>query len=134
MNRLVRIALLGAGTWIIPFLVSLLFYTGEGRLITTIFLFKTVMIVVGSAVGAALLVLYFREVRQKFLLEGITVGFAWFAINIVLDLVVLLPMYGNVFEAYLAEIGLRYLMITSMAIAVGFALENKKRTWKNTNF
>ena len=129
MDRYVRIALLGAATWLIPFLLSFMLYKPEGGFIVDIFLFKTIMIVVGSAVGAALLVLYFREVKQKFLLEGITVGFSWFVINIVLDVIILLPMYGNpveIFDSYLAEIGLRYLMITSMAIAMGFALQKKK--------
>jgi len=126
MDRYVRIALLGAATWLIPFLLSLLFYTGEGKLVINIFLFKTIMIVVGSAVGAALLVLYFKEIEKNFLMEGIFVGVAWFAVNVVLDIAILLPMYGNNYGAYIAEIGLRYLMITAMAIAVGFALQNKK--------
>ncbi len=129
MDRYVRIALLGAGTWLIPFLISLLFYSGEGRLIIGTFLFKTILIVIGSVVGAALLVLYFKEVKKNFLREGIMVGVAWFAVNIVLDIAILLPMYGSIFEifdSYLAEIGLRYLMITAMAIAVGFSLQNKK--------
>jgi len=78
------------------------------------------MIVVGSAFGASLLVLYFKKIEKNHLYEGITVGLAWFAINIILDLVVLLPMSEMSIGAYFAQIGMRYLIIPIISIAVGY--------------
>ena len=53
------------------------------------------MIVVGSAVGVALLVLWFREVHENYLKEGITVGIIWLIITWALDIAILLPLSGD---------------------------------------
>ncbi|MDP2218045.1 MAG: hypothetical protein Q8J68_12250 [Methanolobus sp.] len=113
-------------SWLIPFLASFLFYTREGELTIDIFLFKSIMIVVGSITAAFLLVSYFRNIGADYLREGVILGLTWFGINILLDLLVLIPMSGMSLADYFAQIGLRYVVIPVMCITIGAALKNKK--------
>lgn len=124
MNKNLKILLFGILAWLIPFILSFFFYSREGELQINIFLFKSIMIVVGSITGAVLLVLYFRALEKNYLKEGITVGLAWFAVNILLDLVVLIPMSGMSIGDYFAQIGLRYLVIPVMSIAMGYVADS----------
>jgi uncharacterized membrane protein YpjA len=68
--------------------------------------------------------LYFRALEKDYLREGITVGLVWFTINILLDLVVLVPMSGMSIGDYFAQIGLRYLIIPTMGIAMGYVADS----------
>ena len=126
MNKHVRNILYGFLSWLIPFVVAVFFYTREGVLTIDIFLFKTIMILVGSISAAFLLVSYFKKIDSNYLKEGIVVGIVWFSINILLDLLVLIPMSGMSIADYVPQIGLRYLVIPVMTIMVGLALANKK--------
>lgn len=111
--------------WLIPFLASFFFYTKEGKLTIDIFLFKSIMIVVGSVSAAILLVLYFKKINEAYLKEGIITGVVWFGLNILLDLLILIPMSGMFIKDYFTQIGIRYLAIPAMSITVGTALKNK---------
>jgi len=126
VNKTLRNILYGFLAWLIPFVTAFFFYSKEGGLVIDIFLFKTIMIVVGAIVGAFLLVSYFKRIRANYLTEGIIVGFTWLIINIVLDIFILIPMSEMSLPSYFAEIGLRYLVMPVMGIMVGAALENKK--------
>ncbi|VVB86176.1 Uncharacterised protein [uncultured archaeon] len=126
MNKYVRNVLYGFLAWLIPFVASIFFYTREGKLTIDIFLFKSIMIVVGSFSAAVLLIYYFKNIKLDYLKEGIIVGAVWFGTNIGLDLLILIPMSGMSIADYFAQIGLRYLAIPAMSIAVGTSLENKK--------
>ena len=126
MKKYLKNILYGFLAWLIPFVASLFYYTREGKLTIDIFLFKSIMIVVGSFSAAFLLVSYFKKINANYFKEGIVVGLTWFGINILLDLLVLIPMSGMSIADYFAQIGIRYLAIPAMSIAVGTALENKK--------
>jgi len=126
MKKYLRNILYGFFAWFIPFVASFFFYTREGELTIDIFLFKSIMIVVGSFSAAILLVSYFNKINAEYSKEGIIVGLTWFGINILLDLLVLIPMSGMSIADYFTQIGIRYLAIPAMSIAVGTALENKK--------
>jgi hypothetical protein len=126
MNKFLRNILYGFLAWLIPFVASFLFYTREGGLTIDIFLFKSIMIVVGSISAAFLLISYFKKINADYFKEGIIVGLTLFGINILLDLLVLIPMSGMLIADYFTQIGIRYLVIPAMCIAVGTALENKK--------
>lgn len=125
MNKISRNLLYGFLSWFIPFAASFLFYTREGGLTIDIFLFKSIMIVVGSIAASILLISYFKNINADYLKEGMILGLTWFCINILLDLVVLLPMSGMSVPDYFAQIGLRYVVIPVMTITVGAALRNK---------
>ncbi len=126
MNKYVRNVLYGFLAWLIPFVASFFFYSREGKLTIDIFLFKSIMIVIGSFSAAILLISYFKNIKNDYLKEGIIVGLVWFGINIVLDLLILIPMSGMSIMGYFMQIGLSYLAIPAMSIAVGTSLENKK--------
>jgi len=121
-----RNILYGFLAWFIPFAASFFFYTREGGLTIDIFLFKSIMIVVGSFSASFLLVSYFKKIKADYFKEGIIVGLTWFSINILLDLLVLIPISGMSIADYFTKIGIIYLAIPAMSIAVGTALENKK--------
>lgn len=126
MNKHVRNVLYGFLAWLIPFVASIFFYTKEGGLRIDIFFFKTIMILVGAISGAILLVSYFKRINSSYLKESIYVGTTWFIINILLDLLVLIPMTGMSIADYFLQIGLRYLVMPVMSIMIGAALANKK--------
>lgn len=124
MNKYVRNILYGFLAWLIPFVASIFFYSEEGGLTIDIFLFKTIMIVVGSTFAAFLLVSYFKNIYADYIKEGIIVGVVWLAINILLDLLILIPLSGMSIEDYFTQIGLRYLVMPVMSIMVGKAIAN----------
>jgi hypothetical protein len=126
MNKYLKNVLYGFLAWLIPFIAAFLFYTRDGKLTIDIFLFKSIMIVVGSTTAAFLLVSYFKKINAEYLKEGILVGVIWFAVNILLDVLVLIPMSGMSISNYFTQIGLKYLAIPAMSIAVGASLANKK--------
>ncbi len=126
MKKYFKVVLYGFIAWLVPFVTGFFFYTRDGKLNIDIFLFKTIMIIVGSITGAILLVSYFKKINEQYLKEGILIGIIWFCLNIVLDLLVLVPMSKMPILDYFAQIGLRYLMIPAMSIAIGAALANKK--------
>ncbi len=123
LARIARLIGFGILTWLAPFLVSIPFYTPSGLPAIDQTFFKTIMIVVGSAVGAFLLVLYFDRTHNLFLREGIIVGVVWLVINWVLDFLILLPLNQMDPVTYFEQIGLRYLVILFMAISMGYVLE-----------
>ncbi len=126
MKKYLRTVLYGFLAWLIPFIASFLFYSREGGLTIDVFLFKSIMIIVGSISAAFLLISYFKRVDADYLKEGIMVGVIWFGINILLDLMVLIPMSGMLITDYFTQIGLRYLVIPAMSITVGATLANRK--------
>ncbi len=126
MKKYLKNVLYGFLAWLIPFIASFLFYSREGGLTIDVFLFKSIMIIVGSISAAFLLISYFKRVDADYLKEGIMVGVIWFGINILLDLMVLIPMSGMLITDYFTQIGLRYLVIPAMSITVGATLANRK--------
>ncbi|MFH1297374.1 MAG: hypothetical protein ABIJ04_08900 [Bacteroidota bacterium] len=126
MNKYLRRILYGFLAWFVPFIASIFFYTREGDLVVDVFLFKSIMIVLGSITAAILLVRYFKRISSDYLEESIIVGIIWFSVNILLDLLVLIPMSGMSLGDYFTQIGLRYLVIPTMSITVGAVLKNSR--------
>lgn len=104
-------------TWLIPFLVSIPLIGSDGLPRLPIGLFKSVMVVVGSIVGAWLLVRLFRQ-RPAFRHPGLMIGGLWLLINVALDLLILVPLTHMRLTDYFGEIALRYLVIPVMAVAI----------------
>ena len=112
-----RTTWLGFVSWLGPFVVSFLFVDQTGQFIIPQPLFKSLMVVFFGGVGAALLVIAFRRVVPS-LRSGMLLGLYWFAINIVLDLLILIPLIGMPVVTYVYDIGLRYLLIPIMSTAM----------------
>ncbi len=111
--------------WLVPFLVSILFFTPQGVLVTSEAFFHSVMTVTGFVVVAVLLLNYMSAFTVNYLKESMKVGTVWFAISIVLDLIVLVPMAKMDLAIYFANIGLGYLAIPIICIFAGYLLEQK---------
>ncbi|MBA2853590.1 hypothetical protein [Methanococcus maripaludis] len=124
MNYL-KCGFFGLLTWLVPFLLSFLFYSENEGLLIDIFLFKSIMIVVSGLVGVSLLILYFKDIKKDYLIEGIFVGVSWLIINMILDILILIPMSGMTYLTYFSQIGLRYLIIPTISISMGFLLKLK---------
>lgn len=125
-KQILRLLLLGLLSWLLPYAFSFLFYKPGGEMTVQYDLFKSIMIVFATATGCYLLYRYFKLIPDSFIKQGVIVGLLWFAINIVLDILLLLPMMKTSFENYFYTIGLRYLMIPLISITIGFLLHNKK--------
>ncbi len=125
--RYVRLIGFGLLTWLLPFLLSLLLYSPEGEPLYDIFLIKSVLLVFSAALGTFLILVYFRNVRARFVREGALVGGVWLLINWALDAVILLPLSGMDAGTYMAQIGLRYLTIPITAVGIGYAAERAIR-------
>jgi uncharacterized membrane protein YpjA len=108
--------------WVIPYVTAIPLL---GLMKSDLILFKTIMIVEGALVGAALTVLYFLTVNGDFMMEGITVATIWIAVNWLMDFVALLPFTDLSVTRYFLEIGLRYLAIVAPTAAVGYVLERR---------
>ena len=126
MNKHIRNILYGFLAWLIPFIASIFFYSKEAGLTVDVYFFKSIMIVIGSITAAFLLISYFKNINTNYIKEGIIVGIVWLVINIILDLLVLIPMSGMSVGDYFTQIGLRYLVMPVMSIMVGKVLAEKK--------
>ncbi len=88
-------------------------------------LFESIMAVAVTAATAGFAVLYFRHVRGRYVREGAVLGLVWLAINLAIDAPLMLlggPMQMTL-GAYLADIGLTYLIIPAVTIAIGLGCE-----------
>lgn len=121
----VRNILLGILSWLVPFVASFLFYKPGGELVVPYATFKSTITVVGVATGCYLLFRYFKYVDSEFIWNGAVVGLSWFAINIVLDAVILIPMMKTTFADYFMSIGISYFSIPTISITMGYLLNSK---------
>ena len=123
MKPYTRPLFFGFLVWLIPFAVSVVIYplkqTGSP-------LFETIMPVTLTLVGAVFSVLYFKPLKANYIREGWTLGVAFLAISIALDL--LLFMWGPMkmtFGNYVIDIGLTYLIYPIITVGFGYLLVNK---------
>jgi hypothetical protein len=124
-NKLLRLFVLGFITWFFPFVISFGFYDRSGNLNVTYGLFKSVMVVVSSVVGMIALSFHLKFIRNNFMKEGLIAGFSWLLINYLLDFFVLIPMSGMSAGQYFLTIGLGYVQIPVICLAVGMIVQRK---------
>ena len=123
MKNSLRLFLFGVLTWIVPFVVAFGFYDRQGQLATSYALFKSTMIVVSSLTGCFALYKYFGRVESGHARHGWIVGVVWLAINLLLDLVILIPMSGMGLAEYFLSIGLGYIVIPVICVTGGMMVE-----------
>jgi hypothetical protein len=124
-NRSIRLIVLGFITWLVPFILSFGFYDRTGNLNVSYGFFKSVMIVVSSLTGMWMLIYHLNFIHKNFVREGFITGISWLAINYLLDLLVLVPMSGMSVGQYFLTIGLGYLQIPVICLAVGMIVQRK---------
>jgi cytochrome c biogenesis factor len=125
-----RLGLFGFIVWLVPFLVSFLFYTPAGTPIVGVAFFNSIMSVVLCAVVVLMVFHYLKPVTQDFVKEAFNVGIAWLAISVILDVIVLLPMSKMTVYTYVTDVALGYLVIPLVALFAGYLLEEKSHHTK----
>jgi hypothetical protein len=118
-----RSTALGFLSWLVPFAVSFLFVDRTGQFLIPQPLFKSLTVVVFGGLGTALLVAAFRRIVPS-TQTGLAIGLYWLGINLVLDLLILIPLIGVPIIAYFYDIGLRYLLIPIISTAIGAVAQN----------
>lgn len=116
---------LGLLSWLIPFVASFLFYKPGGELVVPYATFKSTIMLVGVISGCYLLIRYFKFVDSDYVKNSVIVGTSWFAINIILDAVILIPMMKTTFADYFMSIGLSYFSIPIISVTIGYLLSKK---------
>jgi hypothetical protein len=117
----------GLLSWLVPFLAAVPFYSGTGELLVDVSLFKSVMVVIGSATAAILLIWYFRKIGSGYAREGMVMGLFLLAVNYLLDLIVLVGLMQMPLWDYTTKIGISYLVIPVFAITVGIVAEGARQ-------
>jgi len=125
-NKNLIIVWYGFLAWLIPFVVSFLFFSKSGQLSIDQSLFKSIMVVVGMLTAVILLLRYFKNVKlgKDLLKEGLMVGLAWLVINSALDYATLVTVFKMPLLSWINGIGVRYLAIP--IVSVGMSLAKKK--------
>jgi hypothetical protein len=113
---------LGFVSWLVPFVISFMFVDRTGQFLIPQPLFKSLMVVVFGGFGSALLVVAFRRIVPS-TRSGIALGCYWLVINLVLDLLILIPLIRMPIVTYFYDIGLRYLLIPVISTAIGAVAE-----------
>ena len=127
MNKTIKLFLFGFLTWLIPFILGFLLYPlVQSNDQDLIYLFKSIMIIVGTASGVWLYYLYFNKISEDFIKNGIITGLTWFLMNIILDLIFLVVLFQSPLLEWIFGIGLRYLNLFVIGIGIGIILKAKK--------
>lgn len=120
MKKCFRLFLYGFLSWLVTFVVSVCLFPlkkSDGHL------FELLMGIVLTSCTVGFTVFYFQKVKSGFLREGVQLGAAFLACNLLFDL----PMFSfgpmqMPFFHYLKEIGLAYLSMPIIALGVGCIL------------
>jgi hypothetical protein len=114
MRRWILLFVQGFIIWLVPFGLAFFFYNAAGELVTSYALFKSVML--------TSLTLTVLAVNLWWLDPAAPRGWAaliYYAVNLALDLLILVPMMGLTLGEYMAQIGLAYIIIPAITLAMG---------------
>ncbi len=117
----------GVVLWVIPYVTAIPLLP---LMRSDLLFFKAIMVVEGLIIGAILAVLYFLRVQKDFLREGIVLGMTWMILNWILDYVALLPFTKMSLARYFMEIGIEYIGMISLTVAIGYVLHSKFSDYK----
>ncbi len=123
MKSIKKFLLYGFIIWLIPFVTAfLIFPIRESNRA----LFESIMPIVITISVVFFAYLYFKELDNNFVKEGIILGVIWLAISFVIDLAMFMqgPMKMS-FTEYVMDIGLTYLIIPTITIGFGYLSKTK---------
>ncbi len=124
MKKFSRLVLFGFLSWLVTFGASIaLFFLKKSNER----LFEVLMGMVLTACTVIFTSLYFRKIQTTFIREGILLGLAFVACNILFDL----PMFSAgpmqmPLPDYLKDIGIAYLSMPIISVGFGCALQKLK--------
>lgn len=108
----------GVMSWVVPFVASLSLYPLKS---TNEPLFETIVSILILATAGGLGRLWYRTVPPLHISEGLAVGTTWLLINVVLDQLMLLSIFGPQrmsLGVYATQVGLKYLIIPIVLVAL----------------
>jgi hypothetical protein len=112
--------------WLVAFVVAFLIFPLRESARP---LFESIMPVVVTTATVVFAVLYYRRVRADYIREGILLGCLWFAINVLIDLPLMLTdPIGMSLGEYWADVGLTYLIIPAVTVGIGLGSALVART------
>jgi hypothetical protein len=119
MAHFMRVMMFGLISWLVPYGVSLVFMGADGFVHGDYAFYRTVMLITVMLTTAVLLIAHFRSINHGFLREGVLVGLLWLEINLVLDLLFILPYTGMGAISQLAQAGINYVAIALLGFVTG---------------
>ncbi|MEN4017769.1 MAG: hypothetical protein PQ975_04170 [Methanobacterium sp.] len=127
MNKNLKIILFGFLVWLIPFLVAFAIFPLRVYMRP---LFESIMPLTLTIIVVMLAYYYLKNMEVNFVKEGMIIGFAWFIINIAIDLTMFMPAspMQMSFVDYMMDIGLTYVMIPVITVGMGYMAQNKVKT------
>lgn len=116
-----RAVSLGLLVWAVPFVIGMI--VSPVRQLWRA-LFESIMALALSAIVVVGSAIYFKHVEDHYLKEGISIGWIWFSMCVLIDLPFFLkgPMKMD-WKDYAADIGLTYVMIPTITTGFGVVLE-----------
>ncbi len=110
--------------WIVPFLIGLISYPVRELWRA---LYESIMALSLTAIVVVCSSIYFMRIEENHLREGFGIGLLWLATNLLLDTPFFLLSQWPIpmgLRDYLADIGLTYVMIPTITVGFGAALEH----------
>ncbi|HEY0798384.1 MAG TPA: hypothetical protein VGD50_04495 [Candidatus Baltobacteraceae bacterium] len=120
----------GVISWVVPFVASFALYPIKGANEP---LFETIVSIIILATAGALGRLWYRSVPPVHIGDGFALGIAWLLINVVLDQLMLLSIFGTnrmSLGVYLTQVGLKYLIIPFVLVALAPRVEVEPATMR----
>ena len=124
MNKYVKIGLFGFLIWLIPFMVSFIIFPLRD---SNRPLFESIMPVILTLIVVIFSILYFKKVDIISIKEGFIIGFIWFIISLIIDLLLFIPsspMQMTLVD-YMMDIGFTYLIIITIPLGFSYLIEGK---------
>lgn len=125
MHSLKKSILFGFSVWLFPFIVAfLMFPIHESNRP----LFESIMPLVITISVVTFSYLYFKDVDKNIKAEGAKLGAIFLLISLVIDLILFMPdspMHMSLI-AYIADIGITYLMIPVITVGIAYAIDREK--------
>ncbi|MFC1482092.1 hypothetical protein ACFL6E_07615 [Candidatus Neomarinimicrobiota bacterium] len=118
LQSMKKALLFGFLVWLVPFITGFLAWPVHGQPA-----FETILALALTGSGLVFATLYYRSIERITRCEGVRLGALWFAISLVIDLLMFMPASSRMhmsFSAYMFDIGLTYLIYPMITIAVTF--------------
>jgi len=125
MDKNIRNVLYGFTAWLVPFVVSFLFYSPKGEPLYDAQIVHNVLIVLGLGLCSYLLIKYFEGIKKDYAKEGLVAGVTWFLISVILDMFFIVFMFGMPLVTWAGQIGIGYLAFPILGASMGIVLNCK---------
>ncbi len=123
MNKQIKRILFGLIIWLIPFVVSIFFWDVEANApIISMAWFSALMafcFAIGFSIAA---ILWFKDVKKDSVRQGWLTGVIWYVELLILDLIVLVGLFGMSWPDYYVML-LTYLNVIVLGGAIGYIIK-----------